>query len=186
MVKHSKFKAYIVPFSRFDEYNQKLRIDNPKANHVVWAYRHYNEHFQIVENSSDDGEPKNSSAPPVLNVLRGEEMINCAVLIVRYFGGVKLGIGGLVRAYKNAAWEVLKKSSLQKYEMMHEIKFECIYSEFSKVEYLFKEYNLQCSKKEFGAMGVNAVVKVPHSIKDEVVQKLTPLIQDIKTSDIKQ
>jgi len=76
-----------------------LKIEHPKARHIVYAYRELNEFNQIIENSSDDGEPKGSSGVPVLNVLRGEEFINVAILVVRYFGGIKLGIGGLVRAY---------------------------------------------------------------------------------------
>jgi len=68
-----------------------LRESHPKARHIVYAYRELNEFEQIVENSSDDGEPKGSSGVPVLNVLRGEDFINVAILVVRYFGGIKLG-----------------------------------------------------------------------------------------------
>jgi len=56
-----------------------LKIEHPKARHIVYAYRELNEFNQIIENSSDDGEPKGSSRVPVLNVLRGEEFINVAI-----------------------------------------------------------------------------------------------------------
>ncbi|HHC11506.1 MAG TPA: YigZ family protein, partial [Campylobacterales bacterium] len=94
-IKKSKFITHLVPISQFKGLQDKLKAQHPKARHVVYALRYLNEFDQIVENLSDDGEPKGSSAQPALNVLRGEEMINMAVLIVRYFGGIKLGIGGL-------------------------------------------------------------------------------------------
>ena len=89
-VKRSKFITYLVPISEYDGLQEKLKAENPKANHVVYALRYMNEYEQIVENSSDDGEPKGCAGTPALNVLRGENIINCAVLIVRYFGGIKL------------------------------------------------------------------------------------------------
>lgn len=84
-VKRSKFITQIIPISEFLGLQEKLKKEHPKANHVVYALRYLNEFDQIVENSSDDGEPKGCAGVPVLNVLRGGELINCAVLIVRYF-----------------------------------------------------------------------------------------------------
>ena len=184
-VKHSKFKAYIVPFSQFQEYNKNLRAQNPKANHVVWAYRHFNEYDQIVENSSDDGEPKNSSAPPILNVMRGEELINCAILVVRYFGGVKLGIGGLVRAYKGAAICVVEVAALVEYEKKRCVEFFCNYSEYSKVEYLLQNFQADFVEKEFEALGVLARVKIVEAKLQELHDALSPLVQSIKALDTK-
>ena len=105
-VKKSKFIATLAPFKDFESLNKALR--DPKAAHVVWAYRYLNEFGQIVENSSDDGEPKGSSGPACLDALRGANLIDTAVLVVRYFGGIKLGAGGLIRAYGTAANEVTK------------------------------------------------------------------------------
>jgi len=95
---------------------QRLKDENPKGRHFVYAYRYINEFDQIVENQTDDGEPKGSSGPPSLAVLRGNDLVNTAVIIVRYFGGVKLWIGGLVRAYGKAANLVIENANLIPYQ----------------------------------------------------------------------
>lgn len=102
-IKKSKFLAFLAPYSHFNSLKDELYKKHEKSAHIVWAYRYLNDFSQIVENSSDDGEPKGSSAPAVLNALRGARLINACCLVVRYFGGVKLGIGGLVRAYGSSA-----------------------------------------------------------------------------------
>lgn len=102
-IKKSKFLAFLAPYSHFHSLKAELKIKHEKSAHIVWAYRYLNDFDQIVENSSDDGEPKGSSAPAVLNALRGADLINACCLVVRYFGGIKLGIGGLARAYGTSA-----------------------------------------------------------------------------------
>jgi putative IMPACT (imprinted ancient) family translation regulator len=141
--------------------------------------------LQIVENSSDDGEPKNSSAPPILNVMRGGDLINCAILVVRYFGGIKLGVGGLVRAYKDAAIGVVQTASLDVYEHYETIAFFCPYTDFSKIEYIFDALQLNQTEKHFGTHGVNVTASVPQSKTGQLIEKITPLVQDIKRSGIK-
>ena len=115
-VKRSKFLTYLVPISEYKGLQDKLKSEHPKANHVVYALRYLNEFDQVVENTSDDGEPKGCAGTPALNVMRGDGLINCAVLIVRYFGGIKLGTGGMARAYALAVKDVVKVSELILYE----------------------------------------------------------------------
>jgi len=151
-VKQSKFIAHLVPITAFEGLQEKLRREHPKSRHVVYALRRLNAHDQIVENSSDDGEPRGSSAVPALNVLRGEEMINCAVLIVRYFGGTKLGIGGLVRAYTEATKEVIAVSDIKKYEKLHIFAYESSYAEVQRIEYLLKQAEIDEVEKVFATV----------------------------------
>ena len=148
-VKKSKFIAHLVPYAQFKGLQEKLKLENPKSNHTVYALRHLNEFEQIVENSSDDGEPKGAAGVPALNVLRGGELINVAVLIVRYFGGTKLGIGGMARAYASAVKEVVAISSIQKYEKCYFYKFKTSYSEVQRTEYLLKKLKIVDVKREF-------------------------------------
>ena len=149
-VKRSKFLTKIIPIIEFDGYQEKLKKEHPKANHVVYALRYLNKFDQIVENSSDDGEPKGSAGVPALNVLRGEELINCAVLIVRYFGGIKLGTGGMARAYALAVKDVLAIADLKKYEKQIAHEFETSYSDVDKTLYRFKQLGITQYERDFG------------------------------------
>lgn len=147
--KKSKFLAYIMPYDNFDEVMQRLKKEHPKARHHVYAYRYLNEFDQIVENCSDDGEPKGTSGKPSLNVLAGHEIIDSAVIIVRYFGGIKLGTGGLVRAYSDAVTLVIENSELHTYKKLENMIIQLDYSILSKVEYILNQFDIQISNKEF-------------------------------------
>ncbi len=147
--KKSKFIAYIMPYEDFDDVMQRLKKEHPKARHHVYAYRYLNEFDQIVENCSDDGEPKGTSGKPSLNVLSGHEIINSAVIIVRYFGGIKLGTGGLVRAYSDAVNLVIENSKLYTYKKLEKMTIQLDYSILSKVEYILNQFGIQISNKEF-------------------------------------
>lgn len=148
-IKKSTFVAFITPYKNFQDLKEELKKEHPKSRHIVWAYRYLNEYNQIVENLSDDGEPKGSSAPPILSVLRGEEIIDSAILVVRYFGGIKLGIGGLVRAYSNATKEVISISNFKEYIKKEELIFETNYSNVGKYEHFFNSLNIDFSNREF-------------------------------------
>jgi len=158
-VNRSKFITHLVPISEYEGLQAKLKAQHPKSNHVVYALRYLNEFGQIVENSSDDGEPKGCAGLPALNVLRGEKLINCAVLIVRYFGGIKLGTGGMARAYALAVKDVLKEARLVPYEKEIIYMFSTNYNEVDKTLYRLKKLNLTKYERDFGV--------------DKVVWKLT-------------
>ncbi len=148
-IKKSKFIAYLTPYSEYKELLKSLKIQHPKARHFVVAYRYLNEFKQVVEYSTDDGEPKGTSGRPTLMVLQGADIINSAIVIVRYFGGTKLGTGGLVRAYSDATNLVLNSSSLREYkeEIYQNISFE--YRYIRKIEYECKECGIQILEKIF-------------------------------------
>ena len=162
-VKQSKFIAHLIPYNTYDSVLQKLKQEHPKARHFVVAYRYLNEFNQIVEHSSDDGEPKGTSGKPSLMVLQGKEIINCAVIVVRYFGGTKLGTGGLVRAYSDAVNLVLKSAVL--FEYAHEIEktISFKYSDIRVVEYEASIYKVEIIEKYFDT---DAVYKVKANKED--------------------
>ncbi len=148
-IKKSKFITYLFPYEKFNDVMEKLKNEHPKARHFVYAYRYLNEFEQIVENSSDDGEPKGTSGKPSLAVMAGMDIINSGVIVVRYFGGIKLGTGGLVRAYGDAVNEVLNSATLVEYKKLIEKKLIFEYSYLSKVEYLLEKYDIIIVKKVF-------------------------------------
>jgi len=153
-VNRSKFIATLVPMSAFDGLPKRLKTAHPKSSHVVYAYRHLNTHDQIVENSSDDGEPRGAAGTPILNVLRGEEAIECAVVIVRYFGGIKLGIGGMVRAYTLAAQKVIREADWHAYFKPITYAFESTYRDIQRTEYHLAQSGITQFERTFVAEGV--------------------------------
>jgi len=148
-VNRSKFIAHLVPISEYEGLQEKLKKEHPKANHVVYALRYLNEFDQIVENSSDDGEPKGCAGIPALNVMRGEELINCAVFIVRYFGGIKLGTGGMARAYALAVKNILKEAVVVLYEKEVSYSFSTAYAEIDKTLYKLKKLEITQYTRDF-------------------------------------
>ncbi|WP_296823893.1 YigZ family protein [Sulfurovum sp.] len=149
-VNRSKFITYLVPISEYKGLQEKLKTKYPKANHVVYALRSLNAYDQVVENSSDDGEPKGCAGVPALNVLRGEELINCAVLIVRYFGGIKLGTGGMARAYALSVKNVTREAELAVYEKQIPYEFTTDYSQIDKTLYALKQYGIVRIERDYG------------------------------------
>lgn len=143
----SKFISFLSPYSDFERLLKELKQKHPKARHFVYAYRYLNKYNQIVENSSDDGEPKGTSGKPTLATLLGKDIINASIITVRYFGGIKLGTGGLVRAYSDSANLVISKAKLIEY------KKEQMY------EYLLDYHDLQRYEYHLGKLGIKIVEK---------------------------
>jgi len=148
-VKKSKFLSFLVPIDEFKSLRAKLKQEHPKANHIVWAYRELNQFKQIEENSSDDGEPKGGAGVPTLNQLRGAELVNCAILTVRYFGGIKLGVGGMARAYSAAAKAVIDIAQIVPYIEMLDYTIKAPYSEQRQIEYHLKQLKIEQIEREF-------------------------------------
>jgi len=148
-VKKSIFISYLTPITEFDALIKTLKNEHPKASHVIYAYRKLNEFDQIVENSSDDGEPKGCAGAPTLSVLRGEEIINSAIITVRYFGGIKLGTGGMIRGYGSGAKEVIKSAEFVVYEKRFPISFETPYALVNRYEHYFNHENIIYPSRDF-------------------------------------
>ena len=150
-IKKSKFIAYICPYDEFKLMMSRLKDEHPKARHFVYAYRYLNEFDQVVENSSDDGEPKGTSGRPSLNVLNGAAIINTGVIIIRYFGGIKLGTGGLVKAYSDAVNLVCSNAQFAEYEKLLRKDIIVEYTNLSKIEYELNKANIKIVNKDFSS-----------------------------------
>ena len=148
-VNRSKFIVYLFPHTDYKKLQKKLRKEHPKANHIVYALRFLNEYEQIVENNSDDGEPKGCAGVPALNVMRGEKLINCTAVIVRYFGGIKLGTGGMARAYALAVKNIIDNTKFMPYKKKIKFIFATSYSHINKTLYQLKQLELVLGKRHF-------------------------------------
>ena len=111
-VKGSRFIVTVSPIStetHFKDILSALQKAHPNANHHCWAWRLSSGR----ERSSDDGEPSGSAGEPILQRMRRAELIDSMIVVTRYFGGTKLGVGGLIRAYGGAAGEIISTAALE-------------------------------------------------------------------------
>ncbi len=167
-VKRSKFLATLVPVGLLDVTLAKLKEEHPKARHFIVAWRKLNEFNQTVEYSTDDGEPKGTSGKPTLNVLRGSELINTAVIIVRYFGGIKLGTGGLVRAYGDAAKAVIEAAELHPFESKYPLCVAVQYTHHNKLEHFLESLDVLIEDKQYDVSTVTLKLKVTREQEEKI------------------
>ena len=143
----------------------------PSATHYCYAYR-----FQNLEKCSDDGEPNNTAGMPILHVLQANDLNNILCVIVRYFGGIKLGAGGLVRAYTKSVTECLKKGLIVSLKEGYHLILTTNHSNLKQLDYLLKNYSVI---KSFG----NIITYDFFIAKDEfsfIEEKLKQCTTDIK------
>jgi len=134
IINKSKFIGYsVVASSRecFLERLREIKINNPSASHAVYG-------LQIKRNSiepyfSDDGEPTGTGGRPLLNILESRKIINCGLVVVRYYGGINLGMGGLARAYSQAGLKAIQASSLNDYIELYEYKLIIKYNNLKSI-----------------------------------------------------
>ena len=149
-IKHSKFIGVIIPIESLDDIKDnlnKLKEEYKNATHYCYA-------FKLIDDKgcSDDGEPNKTAGIPILNVLEGENLINVLVVVIRYFGGIKLGPGGLIRAYSSTCKEVINKALKIDLINGYEVSITFPYSNEKEINYLLKnsiiknkEYKESCT-----------------------------------------
>ena len=147
--KKSKFICNVFHVESVQEAEDKLNIIRKKyhdARHNCYVYK-------VVEEdafkASDDGEPSGTAGVPMLNIVNGRNLSNILVVVTRYFGGILLGTGGLVRAYSLATTTALDDSNIIKQEMGLEASFNVEYKELEEVRYHLKNRNIVISGQEY-------------------------------------
>lgn len=141
--KNSKFFGYAYPISSEDEAKtilEDLRKQHNSARHWCYAFQIGTE--KIYFRANDDGEPSNSAGMPIYGQIQSFDVTNVLVVVVRYFGGIKLGVGGLISAYKTGAEMALETSEIveKTIDIHYIIKFD--YKNMNKVMRVIKEKNL--------------------------------------------
>jgi len=164
----SRFLAHLVPLDRFEQRLDELRKEHRKANHIVTAHRHLLEDGRVEESGKDDGEPAGTSGMPTLRVLQGADLVNCAVLIVRYFGGTKLGGGGLARAYSGAAQDAIANAELVPFQKIEVKQVRADFAASSDLERRIDSLELTVVSRDYTEDGVTLTVEGP----EEVLAKL--------------
>ncbi len=133
-IKKSKFLTYLRIVQTEEEVEQYLaefREQHKKATHVCYAYRLQS---PSREKASDDGEPSGTAGVPMLDILKKKNITNVLAVVVRYFGGVKLGAGGLVRAYAGSVVEALEKVAVTTWQTGHLYQLCCDFDNYSTIQ----------------------------------------------------
>lgn len=149
--KNSKFYSYAFPLTSEDnvkDYIEDLKKQHQKAGHFCYAYQIGKEESTITYRANDDGEPNNSAGMPIYGQIQSFDITNILIVVVRYFGGVKLGVGGLINAYKTGAQLALEASKIKEFTINIDflIKFE--YELMNKVMRVIKEKNLNITNQK--------------------------------------
>ena len=158
IIKNSRFITRLVKITKKDEVEDILnnvKKEYPKATHYCYAYI-----VNDYKKASDDGEPGGTAGMPILNVLEKEDMTSVIAIVVRYFGGIKLGAGGLVRAYSSSVRDALKKADKILLIEGVQIKITIPYDRQNELNYILKDseivdktfedkvtYIINCSKE---------------------------------------
>lgn len=145
----SKFIGDAFPVKNEEEVRQRLmevKEDHPKANHHCYAYSLGHDEPYIRYN--DDGEPANSAGKPIYGQLYGFDITNVLVVVTRYFGGTKLGVGGLIHAYKTTAKLCLEEANIIKKEITDQLEVKCDYEQMNEVLKLVKREDLSIVEQE--------------------------------------
>lgn len=147
----SKFVAYAFPVSNVDEVKphlDALRTEHPSARHVCYAYQLGTDGNDYRAN--DDGEPNGSAGLPILNQIKSKDVTNVLVAVVRYFGGTKLGVSGLINAYKEAAKDALEQVSVVERIPTETVKLQFPHSSIGDVERIIRQHGWNIKSQDFG------------------------------------
>lgn len=166
--KGSRFIAVLVPVERFEETLAKLRVSHRKASHHVTATRRMGAQG-VEDHASDDGEPAGTSGMPSLKVLIGAGLVDAGAVVVRYFGGTKLGTGGLARAYSGAVAAALAEAQPRPWHRIITRALHCGFAESSAVEAQISRAGVTVLTRDFTEDGVRLVIEGPEALVEGVV-----------------
>jgi len=167
----SKFLGYVYKILTKNEgYGkiEKVKKMHPKATHVCWAMRYLDQDTgQLYYYFDDAGEPSGTAGKPILKVLSNRGLVNLICIVVRYFGGTKLGKGGLIRAYSNITTRTVEKAGITAYEKIIKDCFYVGYKELPNIVNILRSNNL-----DYNLDYKEDVVKITTEIKESLYKKL--------------
>ncbi len=166
--KRSRFIGRLIAASSAKEFHtalSQLKQEHPKARHIAWAFRFRGDDGLLpVEGFSDDGEPSGTAGMPLLKQLRHYRLINGAVFAIRYFGGIKLGTGGLQRAYGQCARSVLSQdNALMPYIPFSRVTIDASFQADGQVRSLLDQAGGEVLSADYTATGVRLDCSLPDS-----------------------
>lgn len=183
--KKSEFIGYLAPVSTEDEavaFINEIRALHRKATHNCYAY-------VLRENStarhSDDGEPSGTAGVPIYEVLRKEELCDIACVVTRYFGGIMLGAGGLVRAYTRGAKDAVSAAQIKIMAMAARVEITVDYALYGRLPQIFSDFDTRAENEEFSDL-VKITVFVREELAEAFLEKLIDSCNGKITCEITQ
>lgn len=176
--KKSKFIAnlcYVNNINQAEEQLNAIRKKYHDARHNCYAYRIL-ENEKIISKSSDDGEPSGTAGSPMLSILEKSELCNILIVVTRYFGGILLGTGGLVRAYSGALQKAIENSNLAIEKIGSEIEIILTYKDFEKFKYYCKKNTINILNARY-VENVFCTIEVQNS-------KIEKILNDAQKNEI--
>ncbi|MBN2700894.1 MAG: IMPACT family protein [Methylohalobius sp. ZOD2] len=173
VIKRSRFIAIVAPCDDTEilaDFLQQLYSDYPQASHITYAWRIQTSEG-LRERCFDAGEPSGTAGRPILQHLQGKQLVNISLAVIRYFGGIKLGAGGLARAYGQAARQVLESAVIQPHILYQTLEVTIDYADYHSLEQRLAPLGASVVDAEFGAR-VNAVLRIPETQVEAVEQLL--------------
>ena len=179
--KKSKFIAYLIKINSEEEAILKIneiKKNHRDAKHHVFAYRIENG----VERMSDDGEPSGTAGMPILEMLRAQNLQNILVVVVRYFGGILLGTGGLLRAYTTASKDAICKAEKVCAFLSDEYMITYEYNFHAMVSHFLNQMSIKVVNSEFGA---NVIIRIimHDEVSDNIISQITEMTNNTAKID---
>jgi len=171
IIKKSRFIGVVIPCT--DESDvwlnlKQLHSEHPNASHIAYAYRIKTENG-IVYRFHDAGEPTGTAGKPIFQHLEGKALINLLVAVIRYFGGVKLGAGGLTRAYGNTARQVIETAEIGPYVELANVRLILDYRQMQGLDYVLAKLGGRIVEQDFSEQ-VHLLVQLPAAQVDSLLQ----------------
>lgn len=150
-------------------------VIDPQANHNCWAWR-----INSQVRSSDDGEPSGTAGRPMLNVIEHRDLENVMVVVTRYFGGIKLGVGGLVRAYSGTAAKCLDRAGIVELFPMVEYKIKAAFEWAASVHGLLDQFSAEKLKESYDEDGLILRIRC----REAYFEKLATALRDASRGQV--
>ena len=177
IINKSEFICELIKINSYEEIEENLKNIKNKykdATHYCYAYI-----LDDIKKSSDDGEPGGTAGVPIMDTLTKNDLNKVLCIVIRYFGGIKLGAGGLVRAYRKAVNECLEKSEYYELVNGYQLIIETTYDKQKEIEYIIKDhyskeykekiiYNIECDKETKNILEQKYIIK---EIKEKVIER---------------
>jgi len=166
-IKKSRFLALAAPVQTPEQALAFVReVGDPAATHNCWAYR-IGQDYRF----NDDGEPGGTAGRPILQAIEGQGIDRAVVVVTRWYGGIKLGAGGLVRAYGGTAAECLRRAERLPIVAMARLGMRCDFAELALLKARLRELDADITREKFGAAGVDLEIQLPaHRVQEAEVR----------------